>query len=69
MNIETPKILRFASKANVNGNSLEIEIDTANKTYTKGYFLFDCDSETIRINEKELRKLELQILWFGFKKK
>ena len=67
--METPKILRFASKINANGNSLEIEIDTANKTYTKGYCLFVCDSETIRMNEKELRKLENQILWFGFKKK
>ena len=67
--METPKILRFASKTNANGNSLEIEIDTANKTYTKGYCLFGCDSETIRMNEKELRKLENQILWFGFKKK
>ena len=67
--METQKILRFASKINANGNSLEIEIDTANKTYTKGYFLFACDSETIRMNEKELRKLENQILWFGFKRK
>lgn len=67
--METPKILRFASKINANGNSLQIEIDTTNKTYTTGYYLFVCDSETIRMNKKELRKLENQILWFGFKKK
>lgn len=45
--METPKILRFASKANANGNSLEMEIDTTNKTYTTGYYIFVCDIETI----------------------
>lgn len=45
--------VRYATKHNTNGNSFQLEVDHASRTYSKGYFIFNGVPD-FRVTMKEI---------------
>lgn len=60
-------MLKFSTKADENGNTLQLLVDIEGKTFNYGYFIFYQSSEVVILSKKEIGKLVSQISRLNFR--